>query len=64
MMQPGRLQFGAPQRAGGGREGFLDVRVDRRRRLEVTADFALSNWLIIVACLCALATSFVELYHI
>lgn len=58
IMQPGRLQFCAPQSAGGGREGFLEVRVDRRRRLEVTADFALSNWLIIVTCLCVLSDLF------
>lgn len=60
MMQPGLLQFGAPQSEGGGREGLLEVRVDRRRRLEVTADFALSNWLIIVTCLCVLSDLFVR----
>lgn len=63
MMQQGLLQFGAPQSEGGGREGFLEVRVDRRRRLEVMADFALSNWLIIVTCLCVLSDLFV-LYYI
>ena len=63
MMQPGRLHLGAPQSEGGGRGGFLEVRVDRRRRLEVTADFALSNWLIIVACLSVFSDLFV-LYYI
>lgn len=62
MMHPGRLQFGAPQSAGGKREGCLEVRVDRRRRLEVTADFALSNWLIIVTCLDVLSDFFVLFY--